>query len=306
MREIIITALTETLWMFPLLFAIYVIIEFIELKYGNDINNRIGKTVYSGPFLGSFFGSLPQCGFSVLSSALYSKRLITVGTLLAVYLSTSDEAIPVILAQPDKIPILIPILITKVAIAIVAGYSIDISRKVLNKPGKKIISGGDIRSDDIRICADHGCSIDEKGCCGHSFSAGKIKLNHLLIHPFFHTVKISVFIFVVSMAIGYAVFKIGDENLYGILLGESVFQPVITAAVGLIPNCAASVVITEMYLKGGLSFGSVISGLCTSAGLGLLVLFRENSSRKDSIKIVLLLFAISVAAGIIIQQCCAF
>jgi len=299
MPEIFINALNETLWMLPLLFGIYVVIEFIELKYGNAINNKIEKTAKAGPFFGAVFGCVPQCGFSVLSSALYNKRLITTGTLLSVYLSTSDEAVPVILAQPDKLNVLAPIIAVKIIIALIAGYTIDFFGSVFKKNKIDVQASGAGAAHDAH-------SADERGCCGHSFSSEKIKVKDLIVHPLFHTFKISVFIFVVSLFMGFFVSKLGAGGLNNFLLNRTIFQPVIAALIGLIPNCAASVAITEMYLKGGLSFGSVIAGLCSSAGLGLLVLFRESGNKKDAVKIVFLLFSISVAAGIIIQQFCAF
>lgn len=300
MLGIFMDALTDTAKMIPLLLIIYAGIEFIEARYSQKLTLKVQKAGKSGPALGAIFGCVPQCGFSVISTALYTKRVITVGTLLAVYISTSDEAIPVILSQPNKAGLILPLILTKVGIAIVAGYIIDyVFRKSIKK----------IKIDEVtekQLCAGteeirENAHVGEKGCCGHSCNSEKKSIKEFLIHPIKHTVKVFIFIFVTSLLINFVIYKVGSQNLSRLFLGHSILQPFLTALIGLIPNCAASVAITEVFIKGGISFGSAISGLSASAGLGMLVLFKENQNLKDTLRIVGLLFGLSVVAGMAIQ-----
>ncbi|MFA6309345.1 MAG: putative manganese transporter [Clostridia bacterium] len=287
MTEVFFDALIDTAKMIPLLLIIYVGIEFVELKFGKSIRNKIKKTGKAGPLIGAAFGCVPQCGFSVISSALYTQRLITLGTLMAVFISTSDEAIPIILARPDKLGVILPIILIKIVLALIAGYAIDLFFKR--------------KMERLSEETPHTHEITEKGCCGHECATeDKVNIKELVVHPLIHTAKVFLFIFITSLLLNYIIFRVGPENLNNFLLGHSIFQPVFAALFGLIPNCAASVVITQMFLSGGLSFGSVIAGLSSSAGLGLLVLFKENKI-KDSLRITGILLSVSIAAGIIIQ-----
>ncbi len=294
MINIITDALIDSLKMVPLLLLIYIAIEFIEYNYGKKLNEKVKKAGNAGPAIGSLVGAVPQCGFSVISSALYSQKLITIGTLLAVYISTSDEAIPIILSQPDKINIILPLIITKVALALVIGYIVDL---IFRKSNKKILSH--IERFDRDEC-HHGHEVDEVACCGHELS-NKPNIREMFLHPFIHTAKVFIFIFAVSLLINYAFFKLGEENLSKLFLSNSILQPFIAALVGLIPNCAASVAITELYLKGAIGYGSAIAGLSAGAGLGLLVLFKENKNLKNTLTILGLLLFFSILAGVLIQ-----
>ncbi len=283
--EWLIDALKDSFHMLPFLFFIFVVIEVIEYFYSNKMSQLAKYSSKAGPLAGSLAASFPQCGFSVIASTLYTKRLITKGTLLAVYLSTSDEAIPVIMSEPSKIHLVVPILLTKIAIAIIAGYLIDF---VLDQTKSR-------RNNEITDDAD-----DEQGCCKHHIN--KPRKRDLIYHPVKHTFNVFIFILLITIGLNYFIFKIGgEENLQKYFLHNSVFQPVITAIVGLIPNCAVSIAITLMYLKGAIGFGSVIAGLSSSAGLGILVLFKKNDSLKDTLKILLILLFVSMFCGIIIQ-----
>lgn len=281
-----IDAFIDSIHMLPFLFFIFVIIEIIEYFYSNKMTKLAKYSDKVGPLAGSFAASFPQCGFSVIASTLYTKKLITKGTLLAVYLSTSDEAIPVILAEPSKIGLVVPLLITKIIIAILAGYLIDF---IIDKTSDKNQINETVLDDEV-----------QEGCCHHHVN--KPRKRDLLLHPLEHTFNVFIFVLIVTIGINYLVHKVGgEENLGQYFLNDSVLQPVITAIVGLIPNCAVSIAITLMYLKGAIGFGSVISGLCSGAGLGLLVLFKKNESLKDSFKILLILLAVSIFSGILIQ-----
>lgn len=279
------SAFIDSVSILPFLFIIFVIIEFGEYFFAYKMNTIIKHSKNAGPLLGSLIASVPQCGFSVIASTLYTKRLIKVGTLIAVYLSTSDEAIPIILANPTKAPIVIKLLLVKILIGICAGYLINFVIKQVEKPQIKV-------TEDE--CAD-------EGCCNHHLEEKPDK-KELIIHPITHTINLFVFIFIITLAINYLVMRVGGEaNLGKYFLSDTVFQPIIMAFVGLIPNCASSVAITLMYLKGAIGFGSVVAGLCSSAGLGTLVLLRKNDDIKDTLRIIGLLLLISIIAGVLIQ-----
>lgn len=281
----IIDAIIDSIHMLPFLFIIFVVIEVIEYFYSEKMSKLAKYSDKMGPLAGSLAASFPQCGFSVIASTLYTKRLITKGTLLAVYLSTSDEAIPVIMAEPSKIGLVVPLLLTKIIIAISAGYLIDF---IIDKTEKH---QENIATDDDEV---------QEGCCHHHVN--KPRKRDLLLHPLAHTLNVFIFVLIVTFGINYLVFRAGgEENLGQYFLNDSVLQPIITAIAGLIPNCAVSIAITLMYLKGAIGFGSVISGLCSAAGLGLLVLFKKNSSLKDTFKILILLLSVSIFCGILIQ-----
>lgn len=294
-------ALADTLKMVPFLLVIYVGIELVEYKFGNKIREKVQKAGTAGPVAGAVGGSLPQCGFSVVTTALYTQRLVTIGTLLAVYLSTSDEAIPVILSQPDKAGIILPLILTKIFIALIAGYSIDFVFRKTNKKTLEHIKAY-ARGEDNEL-HHHEAILDKEACCGHSTSSSAKKFNpkEIFLHPIIHTAKIFIFIFAVSFLINIAVFQIGEEAFGKLFLGHNFFQPFLAALIGLIPNCAASVAIAELYLKGAITYSSVIAGLSASGGLGILVLFREEKDKKAVFKILGMLFGISVAVGLAIQ-----
>lgn len=279
-------ALKDSLHMLPFLFFIFVVIEVIEYFYSNKMTKLAKYSGKAGPLAGSLAASFPQCGFSVIASTLYTKKLITKGTLLAVYLATSDEAIPVIMSEPSKLYLVVPLLLTKIIIAIIAGYAIDF---IIDQT-KNNNSLNDTVED----------TEDEQGCCKHHIN--KPRKRDLIFHPVEHTFNVFIFILIITIGINYLVFTVGgEENLGQYFLHDSVLQPVITAIVGLIPNCAVSIAITLMYLKGALGFGSVIAGLCSSAGLGILVLFKKNDSLKDTLKIIFILLFVSIFSGILIQ-----
>ena len=286
MKEIFLNALSDSAGMIPFLLVIYFVVEWFERKFGGNIEHRLRKSAKAGPALGALFGCVPQCGFSVVAASFYSRRMITTGTLLAVLLSTSDEAIPVMLAHPGQSRTVITLLITKLVIGVTAGYLIDLLMRRRNSAEVAHVD----RDDEHH----------ELGCCNHRLS-GKTSRWQLLKHPLIHTAKIFVFIFVVTLGINGLIAAVGQENIGCVLLRHSLLQPFLAALVGLIPNCAASVAIATMFLKGGLSYGSAVAGLCCSGGLGLLVLLRENRDFKDTLRIILLLLFISTAVGLAIQ-----
>lgn len=302
MLEIFFEALLDTVKLVPFLLIIYIGIELVEYKWGSRIREQVQKAGKAGPAIGAVVGSLPQCGFSVVATALYVERLATIGTLLAVYLATSDEAIPIILAQPDKAGLIIPIIFTKIIVALVAGFSVDFLYRRANKKTLSHIEAYSKGQDDAGH--RHAEILErEESCCGHNSCPLPNKFNYkeIFLHPIIHTAKIFLFIFFVSLAINFLIFWVGEQVFADFLSGYVWAQPLLAALVGLIPNCAASVAITELYLSGAITFGAVIAGLCASGGLGLLVLLREESDRKRVYSVIGLLFGISIVAGMLVQ-----
>ena len=282
----VLDAVLDSIHMLGFLFVVFLVIELIEFYYSGKMYKIVSASKKSGPILGALAASVPQCGFSMIASTLYTKKLITRGTLLAVYLATSDEALPVLLSEPEKLSLVLPLVFTKIAIALIAGYSVDFFLKN-DKTLPKTLQ--DAPEDE------HGY-----GCCNHE--VGRPRKRDILLHPVMHTLNVFIFVLIITLLINYGVFRAGgEENLGHYFLSDSIFQPVITALFGLIPNCAVSIAITLMLMKGAIGFGSAIAGLCSGAGLGLLVLYKKNSSFKDSLKITGILLLISIISGILIQ-----
>jgi len=263
----------DTLKTLPFLFAAFLAIEAIEHysnQYSSRMLSRMGK---AGPLVGAVFGCIPQCGFSVAAANLYSGGLITMGTLLAVFLSTSDEAVLILLAHPGSGRTILSLLLWKVVIGVAAGYLIDgIFR---GKKEKKYIE---------EMCRNCGCS-DTSG----------------IFRPaLLHTVWLAVYLLAVTFCLNLVMELVGAEQFSGLLGRDTLFQPFLSALLGMIPNCASSVLITELYLAGGLSFGAAIAGLCAGAGVGLAVLFRSNHPWQENLKILLLLYGIAVISGVVL------
>ena len=238
-----------------------------------------------GPLFGSLFASLPQCGFSVIASTVYTRRLLSRGTLVAVYLATSDEAIPVLLTYPQKAPLILPIIAVKIAVAIVVGYIVD--WLVTYNAKEPVIEK--VHEDEI------------EGCCHHHLIHASRKRDFWL-HPLKHTLNIFVFIFLISVVLAFILSRTGSEEIMAkYCLMNSPLQPFLVSLVGLIPNCAISVMLTMLFVKNTISFGSLIAGLCTSGGLGILVLLRKNGDKKDTLIILGLLVLVGTILGLIFQ-----
>ena len=274
--DVIIDTCLDCLKMLPFLFVAFLMFEALE-HYSREFTAKLlAKVGKAGPIVGAIAGCVPQCGFSVMAANLYAGGIVSVGTLLSVFIATSDEAILIILGNPDYIGEVGTLLITKVVIAIVAGYIIDIFFR------EKI----SVRKENGNLCHDCGCHNDHAGIMKPAWN---------------HTVKIFVYLLIFTGILNLCIEVLGIDRLSAILLGNTIFQPVIAAIIGLIPNCAASVILTQLYLSGAISFASVIAGLCTGAGIGLVVLFRMNHNKKENFKILGALYVIAVIAGIILE-----
>ena len=282
MIEIIEDTIIDSVKLLPFLFITYLIMEYIEHKMGEKSKNIIKKSGKLGPFLGSLLGAFPQCGFSVSATNLYAGRVITMGTLIAVYLSTSDEMLPIFISEAVSPIIILKILGIKIIIGMVAGIIIDL---VINLFNKKTNSENE-KNEIEHICEDGHCHCNEEGIIKSS------------IH---HTLSIFLFIMIISFIINTIIYYVGEETIAGWILNKPVIGPMIASLIGLIPNCAASVIITNMYLENVISIGSMIGGLLTGAGVGLAVLFKTNNKLKENIKIVFLIYIIGVLSGILLE-----
>lgn len=276
--DIALDALIDTAKMLPFLFAVYILIEALEHKASDRFSRALRKLGPFGPVGGAILGCVPQCGFSVAVSNLYSGRLVSLGTLIAVYVATSDEAIPILLSNPQSASSVLSLIAAKLVIAVVAGLLIDGVIKLAHRKGNLS------EKPYADLCENCGC--EEHGIL---YSAIK------------HTVQIFLFLLVVSFLLGAGIELLGEERLNRVLMTDSVFQPMIAALIGLIPNCAPSVILTNLYMNGSLSFGSVVAGLSTGAGLGLVVLYRTNKRLRDNIAITAVLYLIGAASGMIIN-----
>ena len=279
-------AVIDSFHVLPLLFIVFIAIEFIEYFYSEKINNFMKNTEKASPIIGSLAAIIPQCGFSVIASTLYIRKFITKGTLIAIYLATSDEAIPILLAAPEQTHFVLPIIGIKLVIGICAGYLIDF----ILKDNKYIPIAQETDNND-----------EHEGCCKHSVSQRRKR--ELLIHPVKHTLNIFVFILGITILLNFLIFVYGKYAMLHVIFGKiKILEPVITAFIGLIPNCAVSIALTMLLIKGSISFGAVMSGLLANAGLGILILFRHNANIKDTMKIIGILLSISIVSGLIIQM----
>lgn len=300
LQDAFLDALLDSLKMLPLLFVIYVLIELTEIKWGHKLGTAMAKAGRLGPVIGALAGIIPQCGVSVVGAALYTQRLLTVGTFAAVFLATSDEAIPVILSQPDAIGLLWPLLGTKLVVAIAVGYALDALLRRRNQAVWEHEEHFAHGTDDP--AHDHETALDEPGCCGHHPEADHqtLTVRNLLVHPLEHTAKVFAFIFLVSFVLALAFELVGQEALAQALAGHTLLQPILAALVGLIPNCAASVAITELYVGHVITFGACLAGLMANGGLGALVLLKEGN-RREALAFIAGMLAISVVCGIVAQ-----
>lgn len=274
MLDVIVETLVDALKLLPFLWVAFFLIELLEHKFYTQSKKFINKAGRLGPLIGGILGIVPQCGFSVMATNLYVTRIITVGTLVSVYLSTSDEMLPILLAHGSDMDVIIKILLIKLGIGVVSGFIIDLfMTKKLSEP---------LTHD---FCETEHCHC-EKGLFKSSIK---------------HTAHILLFILLVSFGINILVEYGGGDYLRNIFSRNSIFSPFLASLIGLIPNCCASVVITELYLSGVIPFSCVIAGLLTGSGVALLVLFKSNKNLKDSIKILLLVYLIGAFSGVLLE-----
>ena len=272
-------AVAESINLIPFLFVIFLFIEIFENYFSEKIEKLSLSSRIWGPFVGSVIASIPQCGFSVIATMLFVKRFITLGTLIAIYISTSDEAIPILLVHPESFSIIAPVIATKVGLGIVAGYIVDfIFKSNLEKTPEK-----------IEVC--------ECGCCHNEIHS---QVTNLFIHPLKHCFNVFLFILVVNCCLDFA-FSFANNAMNNLFNIHGLLQVILASFVGLIPNCATSVLIVMLYLKRVIAFGALIAGLSSNAGLGLLVLFQNNEDKKECLKITAILLFIAILVGFALQ-----
>lgn len=268
----------ESIKLLPFLFVTYLIMEYIEHKTSEKSKDIIKKSGRFGPIIGAIVGIFPQCGFSVSATNLYAARVISLGTLISVYLATSDEMLPILLTEAVPVSTILTILGLKLIIGIIAGFAIDAGIRLIKKD----------KTEEQKIeelCEHEHCHCEE----GIVVSAVK------------HTLNIIIFIFIITVLINGIIEFIGEETIASFVSKNIIFGPIIAGLIGLIPNCASSVILTELFIENVISIPVLVSGVSVNAGLGLLVLFKTNKNIKDNIKIVGLLYTIGVISGMILQ-----
>ena len=274
MKDIILDTILDSLKLLPFLFITFLIIEYLERKLNKKTEKAISKSGKLGPIFGSILGIFPQCGFGVVATNLYITRIITLGTLFSVYLSTSDEMLPVLISEQAPLNLIIKILVIKLCVGIIYGFIIDF---VFRKKEKIKIH---------ELCDDEHCHCEEEG---------------ILKSSIIHTLKTILFIFIITFILNCLFEYFGETYLSKIFLKNSILGPFVSSLIGLIPNCGASVMITELYLNGALSFASLIGGLLTGSGISLIILFKSNKNLKENLFILGTLYLLGVITGIVIE-----
>lgn len=343
MGEVILEALKESLMSLPFLLVIYFLMELLEHKKEVQFEKFVAKSKKTGPLWGSIIGCIPQCAFSAVMADLFSRRMITLGTLIAVFIATSDEAIVILLSTPSKFLNVLALVGIKILFAVIIGFIVDLiiknqklkennihhnfhfSHEHSHKHNANHMQENDLDSDDIESSIKSECHCnkcnncvictkEEKECdeCEHN------KLHHIhelendgnkhknevlgiFLEALKHTGIIFAWILGANLLIGIMVELIGLENLQKVLLSGTIFEPIILTLLGLIPNCGASVTIVNLYLNGIVSFGSCVGALCTGAGIGLIILYKNNKNIKQNLLITLFLYAIGVLVGFIVN-----
>ena len=273
MLDIIIDTIKDGIKLLPFLFVAFLIIEVLEHKFNEKNEKVLKKSGVFGPIIGGILGCFPQCGFSVMATNLYVTRIISLGTLISIYLSTSDEMLPILLMGGSSLGEIFMLLGVKMLIGIISGLLIDLFIR---------------KKEDIKIkdlCEDDDCHCEES----------------LLISSLKHTIHTLFFIMIISFILNIIMYYGGEEFISTLLKNNSLIAPFISSLIGLIPNCASSVVLTELYLSGVLTLSSVIAGLLTGSGTAILVLFKSNKSIKENLKILSLVYFIGVIGGLLVE-----
>lgn len=282
--HIIEHSIVDSLKLVPFLFLTYLAMEYLEHKAGDKVVKLVHKAGKMGPLVGGIAGAAPQCGFSAAASNLYAGRIISMGTLIAIYLSTSDEMLPILISEKQPIDMIAKLLLTKVIIGVIAGFVIDF---IFSK-----------REHDHEHSHDHDEHAHIHEMCEHDHCQCEKGIFRSAVS---HTLQITFFILLITFALNLVLHLVGEDVLAQLVLNRPVLGPVLAGIVGLIPNCASSVAITQLYLGGALSAGAMMSGLLVGSGVGLLVLFRVNHNKKENFSIIGLLYMIGVLSGIVIE-----
>lgn len=290
-------SLEDTVRLLPFLFITYLIMEALEHGMAGKLERGIAHAGAAGSIVGALAGAIPQCGFSAMAATLYAGRVVTIGTLIAVFLSTSDEMIPVFVAQGESLGTMATIVGVKIVVAIVAGLSIDALLRALGHAGD-----GSLHIHELCERAHCHCDEEEHTHSGHSHDhhdSHRAMLWSIVRAALAHTLQVAAFILVITFVMGLVIEGVGTDVIASLAHGHPVRAVFVAALVGLIPNCAASVVICQLYLAGSLGAGALLAGLLAGGGVGLAVLFRTNRSLRENLAITILMYVIAVVAGIV-------
>ncbi len=275
MLDCLLDALLDTLKLLPYLLITFLLLELMEHKLNKKSEKILSKNNKFGPVVGGILGGLPQCGFSAMAANLFSSRVITTGTIIAIFLSTSDEMLPIMLSEQVNIWIILKIIAFKVLVGIIIGYIVDIIYK--RKDKKNAISD---------ICEHDHCHCDKDG---------------IIVSSIKHTLKTGLFILIANILIGLIIFYVGEDNIKDILLNKNILTYFIASIIGIIPNCAPSVIMTELYLANMITIGTLLAGLLTGSGLGILLLFKSNKNLKENITILSIIYIVGVIIGMLVD-----
>lgn len=279
MLETLEHTILDTIKLIPFLFITYIIMELIEHHAGEKTEKIIKKSGKFGPILGALLGVVPQCGFSAVASNFYAARVITRGTLIAIFLSTSDEMLPVLISEGAELGLILQILSIKVLIGMIVGFIIDLFQR---KKETKIKEHHEIHT----ICEHDHCHCEEEGVVKSALK---------------HTIQIFAYIFIISFILNGVIHLVGEENIAKLMVKTPFVGSFIASLIGIIPNCASSVILTELYITNIITIGSMIAGLLVNSGVGLLVLFKVNKNYKENLVILSILYIVGVISGIVLD-----
>ncbi len=302
--EFFLHALQDTWPLLPWILLMYILLELLESKADLTKINRFGGRI--GPLVGSATGLIPQCGFSVMAAKLFEQKYITVGTLLAIFMATSDEAFIIMLSSGEGAVWVLPMLGVKILVGVAVGYAADAVAKALGRgqvcveiPSAYEETPTTTHEIFMRIYLEDK-DVDVKCSCGRSHDADSPWKKYLL-YPALHALKVAGFILLVNFILTAIIHSVGEDAFAAFMNNNRFLQPFITCAIGLIPNCASSVVITETFLSGGIAFGSCAAGLCANAGMGFVVLLKNVRKWRRNLLLVGVCYAVSVAVGLLLN-----
>ena len=297
--DVVIDALKDTAELIPFLFATYVVISLLDLFASDKTTAAIQRAGHAGPLIGGVLGVVPQCGFSAMGASLYADRIVSLGTFVAVILSTSDEMLPLLLAEHVEVGLLARILVTKAVLGVILGFATDlVLRAVLGRTSLAGVDGSDAGEGQDED-AEFDPSAYSCDCgCGEPLTRGQTAW-WVVVNSAYRTFQVVVFIFVVSVLLNALIALVGEDALASFLSGNAVVATLVSGLVGLVPNCAASVVLTQLYIDGVLGFAPMIAGTLVAGGAGYLVLFRMNGNMRENAAIVGIVYALGVCAGLV-------
>lgn len=297
--DVVIDALKDTAELIPFLFATYVVISLLDLFASDKTTAAIQRAGHAGPLIGGVLGVVPQCGFSAMGASLYADRIVSLGTFVAVILSTSDEMLPLLLAEHVEVGLLARILVTKAVLGVILGFATDLVLRLVL--GRTSLAGVD--ESDSGEGQDEDAEFDPSAyscdCgCGEPLTRGQTAW-WVVVNSAYRTFQVVVFIFVVSVLLNALIALVGEDALASFLSGNAVVATLVSGLVGLVPNCAASVVLTQLYIDGVLGFAPMIAGTLVAGGAGYLVLFRMNGNMRENAAIVGIVYVLGVCVGLV-------